>query len=68
MSERWQKLLYLLAFVAFIVIAASPFAESVDNYLGYVGIILFGLVTVVAFYWWWRRQIRVIIYLTTHRP
>jgi hypothetical protein len=58
MSESWQKLLYLLAFVGFILIVASPFAESADNYLGYVGIILFGFVTVVSSYWWWKRQSR----------
>jgi len=57
MSERWQKILYLLAFVVFIVVVASPFAESADNYLSYVGIVLFGLVTVVVFYSWWKRQI-----------
>jgi hypothetical protein len=56
MSERWQKLLYLLAFVGFILIAASPFAESVDNLLAYVALPLFFILAVLSLYSWKRSR------------
>ena len=56
MSERHQGLLYLLAFFGFVVIAASPFAESLDNLLAYVALPLFLILTVLSLYSWKRAR------------
>jgi membrane protein implicated in regulation of membrane protease activity len=56
MVESRLKALYLLGFIAFVLLAASPFAESVDNLLMYVAIPLFLLLSVLALYSWQRAR------------
>ena len=56
MSESRQKLLYLLAFAGFILIVASPFAESVDNLLTYVALPLFLILAALSLYSWKRAR------------
>jgi membrane protein implicated in regulation of membrane protease activity len=56
MSERRQEVLYLLAFVGFILIIASPFAVSIDNLLVYVALPLFLILTVLSLYSWKRAR------------
>lgn len=56
MSERWRKLLSLLALVAFLLVVASPFAESIDNALVYVTLPLFLVLAVLSLYSWKRAR------------
>jgi hypothetical protein len=56
MTKRRLKVLYFLAFVGFVLIAASPFAESVDNLLMYVALPLFLLLSILALYSWKRER------------
>jgi len=50
--EKRLAVLYLVAFAGLILISASPFARSVDNFLGYVTLPLFVLLSVLASYNW----------------
>ena len=56
MTERGLKGLYVLAFVGFILIVASPFAESADNLLAYGALPLFLILSVLALYSWKRAR------------
>ena len=55
MTERRLGVLYFLAFIALILIVASPFAASVYNLLAYVAIPLFLVLSVLGFYSWKRQ-------------
>ena len=56
MTETRLRVLYVLAFVGFILIVASPFAESVDNLLAYVALPLFFILAVLSLYSWKRAR------------
>jgi hypothetical protein len=56
MSESRQNVLYFLWFVAFILIVASPFAESVDNLLAYVALPLVVILSILSLYSWKRAR------------
>ena len=56
MSERKRKILYALAFITFLLVVASPFAESADNMAVYIGLPLLLIGSAVAFYDWLRPQ------------
>ena len=56
MNERSKTILYLLAFAGFILIVASPFADSVDNLLAYVAIPLFLILAGLSLYSWKRER------------
>jgi len=56
MTQKRLRVLYLLAFVGFVLIVASPYAESVDNALVYVAIPLFLMLAVLSLYSWKRAR------------